>query len=382
MPGLALLAVCLGIARFAYGYFVPTFEAAFALELPMLGIIASAIHLGYLAAIIASWIATDRLGPRPVALAAGTSATLGLAVVAGAPGVAVLAAGFLIAGASAAVIVPPLAIMAGRPDAAARPRRISRALAAGTGLGVLAVPPFALVFLDQWRLAWGGLAVTAAAATAWAHRQLPPDHDLGRARSRLPGDLPRVADAPRRSAGLVLAAGLLGAASAAVWVFGPYVADQSGPDEAAGPHWLWLLIGSAALIMLVVWEALERVHAGLLWRLAMLALAAATATFGLADQRWTLTLLAAPAFGAAYVVATGTLLRWGASLSHERTIDGMRLALLAAVVGHAVGAGVLGELLALFEPTRVFNWTAGLAVLAAVLAPRRRPHRGPHPDLG
>ncbi len=359
---------------------MPILQEEFGLEPPLLGVLGSLGFLGYLAAIIASWLATDRFGPRPVAVAAGMTATLGLAVVAAAPGIAVLATGIFVAGASTAVIVPPLAVVTGRAGSEARTERLPNALSAGTAVGVLATPPFALVFLDRWRPAWVGLAAAAAAATVWAYRQLPRE-STGVSSGYLADDLSRIADAPRRSAGLALAAALMGAASSAVWVFGLYVAAGHETDGAAGPHWLWLLIGSAALIVLVVRDALMRAGTGLVWRLSMLILAAATATFGLADQRWTLALLAAPAFGAAYVLATGTLVRWGAMLAADRSIDGIRFALLAIVVGHAIGTAVLGELLALAEPSRVFNWTAGLAVLAAVLGPRRRPHRAdpPHP---
>lgn len=76
-PGVALVALCYGIARFAYGLFVPVFRIEFALSDTLLGLVGAASYVGYCVAIVAASAAVGRVGPRPVAAAAGIVATGG-----------------------------------------------------------------------------------------------------------------------------------------------------------------------------------------------------------------------------------------------------------------------------------------------------------------
>ncbi|MBC8092245.1 MAG: MFS transporter, partial [Pseudonocardia sp.] len=65
--GLAMIAVCYGLARFAYGLFVPTFGEEFGLGAAATGAIASSSYAGYCVAIVVGTLATARWGPRAVA---------------------------------------------------------------------------------------------------------------------------------------------------------------------------------------------------------------------------------------------------------------------------------------------------------------------------
>jgi hypothetical protein len=81
--GLAMIAVCYGLARFAYGLFVPAFTAEFGLDAATAGAIASGSYAAYCVAIVVATVATARWGPRSVAIAAGLAAAGGTALIAG-----------------------------------------------------------------------------------------------------------------------------------------------------------------------------------------------------------------------------------------------------------------------------------------------------------
>ncbi|MBD0253747.1 MAG: YbfB/YjiJ family MFS transporter, partial [Rubrobacter sp.] len=51
-PGLALIAVTYGLARFAYGLFLPEMREAFDLSPSLLGAIGSGSYLGYCVAVV------------------------------------------------------------------------------------------------------------------------------------------------------------------------------------------------------------------------------------------------------------------------------------------------------------------------------------------
>jgi Uncharacterised MFS-type transporter YbfB len=84
-PGLALIAVTYGLARFAYGLFLPDMREAFDLSPSLLGLIGAGSYLGYCVAVIISLVYTSRTGPRLMAVGAGAVAVAGMAVVAGSP---------------------------------------------------------------------------------------------------------------------------------------------------------------------------------------------------------------------------------------------------------------------------------------------------------
>ena len=61
--GLVMIAVCYGLARFAYGLFVPAFGAEFGLDAGTAGAIASSSYAAYCVAIVAATVGTARWGP-------------------------------------------------------------------------------------------------------------------------------------------------------------------------------------------------------------------------------------------------------------------------------------------------------------------------------
>src|ERR671916_1508892 len=96
-PGLALIAVTYGLARFAYGLFLPEMREAFDLSPSLLGLIGAGSYLGYCVAVVISLIYTSRTGPRLMAVVAGAVAGAGMATVASSPTAWMLALGILVA---------------------------------------------------------------------------------------------------------------------------------------------------------------------------------------------------------------------------------------------------------------------------------------------
>ena len=107
--GLAMIAVTYGLARFAYGLFLPELREAFELNAAVLGLIGSGSYVGYCVAITISLIYTSKVGPRFMVAAAGVTAVVGMALIATAPSVPFVAAGVLIAGSSTGLASPPMA---------------------------------------------------------------------------------------------------------------------------------------------------------------------------------------------------------------------------------------------------------------------------------
>ena len=107
-PGLATIALTYGVARFAYGLFLPEMRESLDLSDSVLGLIGAGSYAGYCLAVLGALVLTSRSGPRLMALAAGSVAVVGMAAVAGAPTGWVLALGVLVAGSSSGLASPPM----------------------------------------------------------------------------------------------------------------------------------------------------------------------------------------------------------------------------------------------------------------------------------
>jgi sugar phosphate permease len=103
-----MIAVTYGLARFAYGLFLPQMREALDLSESVLGLIGAGSYAGYCFAILVALVFTSRSGPRFMAVAAGAVAVVGMAAVAGAPTAWVLALGILVAGSSSGFASPPM----------------------------------------------------------------------------------------------------------------------------------------------------------------------------------------------------------------------------------------------------------------------------------
>ena len=172
-PGLTLIAVTYGLARFAYGLFLPEVREAFDLSPFLLGAIGAGSYLAYCVAIVVSLVYTSRTGPRRMAVAAGTAAVVGMAVVAAAPAAWVLALGILVAGSSAGLASPPMGEAVARSIRNSLQDRANALINCGTSVGVAFSGPAALLFVGQWRLARAAFALAGLAVLAWNAVVLP-----------------------------------------------------------------------------------------------------------------------------------------------------------------------------------------------------------------
>ncbi|MEJ3655593.1 MFS transporter [Actinomycetes bacterium KLBMP 9759] len=362
--GLSLIAVCYGLARFAYGLFVPVLREEFALDGALAGVIASCSYAGYCVAIVLATLATQRWGARSVAVAAGVTAAAGTALIAAAGNAGLLAVGVVVAGSSTGLASPPLAAAVARWVAADRADRVQTVINAGTGLGVAVSGPVALLTSDNWRLAWWGFALAAVAVTVWTALAVPSGErdrpaERGGGGARPPG-----------AVRLLVAAAALGASSAAVWTFGRDVVVTVGGASELASTIMWIALGCAGLLGAFAGTLIGRIGLAASWVLGMLLLAAATAGLALGSTLAPVMFVTAGLFGAVYIALTGVLLVWGTRVFPRRPAFGVGAAFLLIAIGQVLGAPLVGLVTDLTSATWAFCLAAAVAVLGAVARPR------------
>ena len=364
--GVAAVAVAFGLARYGYGLLLPDIRADLGLGTAVLGLIGSGAYVAYLlATVLGSGLAARRGGRVAVLLGTGL-AIGGMLLVAVARGPLLLAGGVFLAGAAAALVFPPFSDLVALRVAPARRARGLAAISSGTGWGVVASVPVALLVQGDWRVAWVVYAVLAALVLAWARAVLPTATGVApeRARVRLAWFL-----CPR-SGPLLAGALLVGLGASVFWTFAvDHVAVAGGVDPAAA-RLLVVLVGLAGLAGTLGAVLLERVGSRVGLALSVLSLAAALLLLGLAPGHWPAVAVAALLFGAAYNLAVAIHVIWSARVFAERPSTG--LAALVFCNGAGLLAGpALGGLLAEGAGLVVaFVAAAATVATTALLLPR------------
>ncbi|CAA9414177.1 MAG: hypothetical protein AVDCRST_MAG55-1534, partial [uncultured Rubrobacteraceae bacterium] len=242
-----MIAVTYGLARFAYGLFLPEMRESLDLSESVLGLIGAGSYAGYCFAILGALVFTSRAGPRFMAIAAGTVAVVGMAAVAGAPAAWVLALGVLVAGSSSGLASPPMgeAVATSIPEESQD--RANALINSGTSVGVALSGPAALLVTEQWRIAWVAFALVGGAVVVWNAIAMPrkpvgDDPPGGAAQTDGPRLTVRYLVGPR-SVPLFAAATGVGFASAAYWTFSRDLVVRFGDLSGASSTIFWIVIG-------------------------------------------------------------------------------------------------------------------------------------------
>lgn len=368
-PGVALIALCYGIARFAYGLFVPAFRSEFALSDTLLGAIGAGSYLGYCIAIVLAAAAVGRVGARPVAVAAGIVATVGMALVAAAPTAVVLAGAILLAGSSTGIASPPLAHALARWLPLPTQLRAQSIVNAGPGVGIALSGPIALMVVGNWRLAWLGFAVLGAAVTAWVLRSVP-----GEPRQRaVERSGVRVRAIPCGAAAWRVAgtAALFGVASACTWTFGRDHLTVTGGHAETTTIILWIVLGVAGLAGAAGGDLVTRFGVPVVWRSSLTVLAAASAAIGMWPASIAVATVAMIGFGAAYMTLTITVFLAALPLNRAQPAATIGLGFLMITLGQVFGAPLAGVLVDNAGAVPAFLAFAAAGALTGFVLPTR-----------
>ena len=374
-PGLALIAVTYGLARFAYGLFLPELREAFDLSPSLLGAIGAGSYLAYSVAIVISLVYTTRVGPRRMAIFAGVAAVVGMAAVAGATEAWVLALGVLVAGSSTGLASPPMAEAVARSIRGGLQDRANALINSGTSVGVALSGPAALLLTGQWRVAWAAFALVGLAVLAWNAAAMPRGAvaDDGSGRTRLSFSYLVGARARPRSVPLFAAALGIGFASAVYWTFSRDLVVQVGGLGQAGSTFFWTVIGVSGLAGGAAGDLVGRFGLTAVLRGALVSMAASMALLALAPGVLPLAYASAALFGSTYILLTGVVLVWSVGVFPELPSAGLGAGFLLISVGQAVGSPAAGALAGTTSPTTAFFAFAGVAVLTALARPRPDP---------
>ena len=365
--GAALIAISFGLARFAFGLFVPAIRDDLGLDPRWVGLIGALPLVSFVLASLVAPELAHRLGARNATVLASCFAVVGLGLISQAANVFLLAGGVFTCGISTGLMMPALtAAMQALVDRSVH-GRVSSVMNAGTSIGVAVAVPMALFLAGVWRGAYLSFAVLAALGLAAAFYFIPAVSRV------LPGDAapppPINLTQSWRLLWLSIFAFAMGFISSAFWVFAPDLAVTLGGLSASQTAWLWLGVGIAGLGGAAITDLADRNNPPIMHALMLVMLSASLVLLAASPGQIAIAVFSALIFGLAYMSLTGLYLLTGIRLLPGRLSFGPVLPFLACALGQAVGSPLIGLLVGRLGHADAFSTFAALGIVVALLSP-------------
>ena len=365
--GAALVAISYGLARFAFGLFVPPIRAELELTPYMIGIIGALPLISFLLATLVAPFAADRLGARNTAVLSGGFGAGGLALISQSSGALSLGVAVFACGICTGLMMPALTAAMQALVKRSLHGRVSAVMNAGTSIGVAVAVPAVLFLSGAWRYAYVSFAILAGIGVFAAWYFIPSVSRITPTNAAPPP--PVTALQWSRLFRLSLFAFLMGFVSSAYWIFAPDLVVTLGALPPGATGWLWLAVGIAGLGGAVVADLADRNNPAITHSLMLTMLSASLALLAASPGQLLITVFSALVFGLAYMSLTGLYLMTGIRLLPGRLSMGPVLPFMAVSLGQAAGSLLVGALVSRFGYADAFAMFSAIGILVAILSP-------------
>ncbi|GAA0335411.1 hypothetical protein GCM10008931_28740 [Oceanobacillus oncorhynchi subsp. oncorhynchi] len=242
LPGITMIAVTYGLARFSFGLLLPAINQSLEMTDSTSGVVSSLFYVAYCITIVLSTVITTKEGPRRMIILAGLSAFFGLLLMAIAPNVGMLALGVLLAGGSTGLISPPYGAAVSIWMKAENQGKANTWINSGTGFGIAISGLGAILLMPHWRLTYVIYAALALSILLWNYKVIPQVNTGAGSKLMLKKgnfSVRGVKGANR----LVIASLLLGFSTAAFWTFSRSFIEAAGGYSSWQLSGFWVMIG-------------------------------------------------------------------------------------------------------------------------------------------
>lgn len=376
--GAALIAISYGLARFAFGLFVPPIRDDLGLAPDVIGVIGALPLISFVFATLVAPLSANRLGARNTAMASGIFGVVGLSLISQAVGAVSLGVGVVLCGICTGLMMPALTAAMQALVRRSLHGRVSSVMNAGTSIGVVVAVPTILFLAGAWRYAYASFAVLAVIGVIATWFFIPSVSRVVPANAA--PVQPISADQWWRLLRLSLFAFMMGFVSAAYWIFAPDLVVNLGSMPSDATAWLWLGVGIAGLGGAVVADLADRNNPPVTQALMLMTLAASLALLAASPDNLMISAFSALVFGLAYMSLTGLYLMTGIRLLPGRLSMGPVLPFMAVSLGQAAGSPIVGMLVGKVGYADAFAMFCAIGIIVAMLSPLYPRHLEYEPD--
>ncbi|TVP43137.1 MAG: MFS transporter [Halomonas sp.] len=365
--GAALVAISYGLARFAFGLFVPSMSAELGLTPYLVGVIGALPFISFVLATLVAPLAADRLGARNLSVLSGGFGVGGLAVISQAVDAFSLGIGVFICGICTGLMMPALTAAMQALVSRTVHGRVSSIMNAGTSVGIIVAVPTVVFLADAWRFTYTMFAVLAGLGVVAAWYFIPSVSRVVPSNAAPPPPITRLQWS--RLIRLSLFAFAMGFVAAPYWLFAPDLLVSLGALPPSYTGWLWFAAGVAGLGGAVVSDLADRNNPPITQALMLMMLSSSLVLLAASPSQLWLAMFSALVFGLAYMSLTGLYLMTGIRLLPGRLSVGPVLPFMACALGQAVGSPVIGALVDSQGYADAFAIFAVVGILIAILSP-------------
>lgn len=368
LPGISMIAVTYGLARFGFGLLLPDINQSLGMSELVTGLISSLFYLSYCFTIVPSTVLTTRKGPRQMIMLAGLAAFVGMLLMSVTPNAWLLAVGVLFAGGSTGLISPPYGATISLWINEKQQGKANTWINSGTSFGIVLSGIGAILLSPHWRLTYLIYAFLTLLVLIWNFKIIPKTNQHPKIRLEQ-GHLS--IRGVKGAVPLIFASLILGIATAPFWTFSRSFVEMTGHYSDWQLSLFWIVIGLFGVLGGLSGSLIERFGLSISYKLAVLLTSAASIILSISSGHLVLSYLSAAIFGSFYVFFTGILLVWGIRVFITNASLGIAVPFLLLAVGQVIGSLLAGMFIGTWGYHLSFILFGIIGMVAMMIGPKK-----------
>ncbi|WP_106497278.1 MFS transporter [Lentibacillus sp. Marseille-P4043] len=369
LPGVTMIAVTYGLARFSFGLLLPDMNESLNMSEFVSGVISSLFYLAYCCTIVLSTVITTKEGPRRMIILAGLSAFAGLLLMSMTPNAWWLALGVLLAGGSTGLASPPYGAAISLWIRGDKQGKANTWINSGTSFGIILSGAGAILLSPNWRLTYLIYAMLTFLILIWNFRAIPKV-GMGEGLQFKKGNLS--IRGVRGSIPLILASLILGISTAPFWTFSRSFIEAAGDYSDWELSGFWIAIGLFGVLGGFSGYLIEKRGLSFSYTLGSLSIASASIILALSPEYFSTSYLSAGIFGSSYIFLSGVLLVWGIRVFITNASLGIGVPFLLLAVGQVIGSILAGWFIGAWGYAPSFILYGVIGMVATLIGPKNR----------